>query len=253
MAMSTYVTDVSEADFQSVVIEGSKQTPVVVDFWADWCQPCKTLGPMLEKVTNEAQGAVRLAKVDVDANPRLAQAFGVQGIPMVIAFKDGKPVSQFTGAVPEAAVRQFISQLTPPPVDEAVLAAEALADAGDLAGAEAALSQLLAEQPTNLEAGLSLATLLLDRGASGEAIEVLSRLSQTPDVKRLLAAARLLESGEVDVADPEVALPRLLDQVMEGGDGREKARLQMIDLFDVLGPEHPLTMEYRRRLANALF
>ncbi|MEX0666854.1 MAG: thioredoxin domain-containing protein, partial [Acidimicrobiia bacterium] len=96
MAMTTHVTDVSEADFQSVVIEGSKQAPVVVDFWADWCEPCKTLGPILEKVTNETQGSVRLAKVDVDANPRLAQAFGVQGIPRVFAFKDGKPVSQFT-------------------------------------------------------------------------------------------------------------------------------------------------------------
>ena len=251
--MTTNVIDVSEADFQSLVIEGSKQTPVVVDFWADWCQPCKTLGPILEKVTNETQGSVRLAKVDVDANPRLAQAFGVQGIPMVIAFKDGKPVSQFTGAVPEAAVRQFIGQLIPPLVDEAVLAAEALADAGDLAGAEEALNQLLADQPANLEAGLSLATLLLDRGASQEAIEVLSRLSQTPDVKRLLAAARLLDGGEVDLADPEAALPRLLELVQEGGDGREKARLQMIDLFDVLGAENPLTVEYRRRLANALF
>jgi putative thioredoxin len=253
MTMTTNVTDVSEADFQSLVIEGSKQTPVVVDFWAEWCQPCKTLGPILEKVTNEAQGSVRLAKVDVDANPRLAQAFGVQGIPMVIAFKDGKPVSQFTGAVPEAAVRQFIAQLIPPLVDEAVLAAEALADAGDLAGAEAALNQLLVDQPANLDAGLSLATLLLDRGASQEAIEVLSRLSQTPDVKRLLAAARLLDGGEVDLADPEAALPRLLELVQEGGDGREKARLQMIDLFDVLGAENPLTVEYRRRLANALF
>jgi putative thioredoxin len=253
MAMTTNVIDVSEADFQSVVIEGSRQTPVVVDFWADWCQPCKTLGPILEKVTGETQGSVQLAKVDVDANPRLAQAFGVQGIPMVIAFKDGKPVSQFTGAVPEAAVRQFISQLIPPLVDEAVLAAEALADAGDLAGAEAALSRLLGEQPANLEAGLSLATLLLDRGASQEAIEVLSRLSQTPDVKRLLAAARLLDGGDVDLADPEAALPRLLELVQEGGDGREKARLQMIDLFDVLGAENPLTLEYRRRLANALF
>ena len=253
MAMTTNVTDVSEADFQSLVIEGSKQTPVVVDFWADWCQPCKTLGPILEKVTNETQGSVRLAKVDVDANPRLAQAFGVQGIPMVIAFKDGKPVSQFTGAVPEATVRQFIAQLIPPLVDEAVLAAEALADAGDLAGAEAALNQLLVEQPANLDAGLSLATLLLDRGASQEAIEILSRLSQTPDVRRLLAAARLLDGGEVDLADPEAALPRLLELVQEGGDGREKARLQMIDLFDVLGAENPLTLEYRRRLANALF
>jgi putative thioredoxin len=253
MAMTTNVIDVSEADFQSVVIEGSKQTPVVVDFWADWCQPCKTLGPILEKVTGETEGSVQLAKVDVDANPRLAQAFGVQGIPMVIAFKDGKPVSQFTGAVPEAAVRQFISQLIPPLVDEAVLAAEALADAGDLAGAEAALSRLLGEQPANLEAGLSLATLLLDRGASQEAIEVLSRLSQTPEVKRLLAAARLLDGGDVDLADPEAALPRLLELVQEGGDGREKARLQMIDLFDVLGAENPLTLEYRRRLANALF
>ncbi|MGH8928843.1 MAG: tetratricopeptide repeat protein, partial [Acidimicrobiia bacterium] len=201
----------------------------------------------------EAQGAFRLAKVDVDANPRLAQAFGVQGIPTVIAFKDGRPVSQFTGAIPEQAVRQFIAQLTPPPVDEAVLAAEALADAGDTAAAEAKLADLLSEQPSNLEAALSLATLLLDRGAAQEAIEVLNRQSPTPEVRKLLAAARLLEGGEVDLADPEQALPRLLEQVQEGGDGREKARLQMIDLFDVLGPDHALTIEYRRRLASALF
>ena len=180
-----------------------------------------------------------MAKVDVDANPRLAQAFGVQGIPMVIAFKDGRPVSQFTGAVPEAAVRQFISQLTPPVVDEAVLAAEALADAGDLAGAEAALNQILeSSRPTSKPACL-WPRLLLDRGASQEAMEILE--PPQPDARSQALAGRRPAAGRRRgrSADPEAALPRLLEMVQEGGDGREKARLQMIDLFDLLGPEHP--------------
>ena len=226
---------------------------MVVDFWADWCQPCKTLGPILEKVTNEAEGSVRLAKVDVDANPRLAQAFGVQGIPMVIAFKDGRPVSQFTGAVPEAAVRQFIAQLTPPVVDEAVLGRRG-AGRRRRSGGSRSGSHPVAGRSAHQPRRRSLPGHPAARpGRFREAIEVLTRLSQTPEVKRLLAAARLLDGGEVDLADPEAALPRLLEMVQEGGDGREKARLQMIDLFDVLGPEHPVTIEYRRRLANALF
>ncbi|HSL26841.1 MAG TPA: thioredoxin [Acidimicrobiia bacterium] len=251
--MTNYVTDVTEADFQAAVIEGSKTVPVVVDFWASWCQPCKTLGPILERAANESGGAFRLAKVDVDANPRLAQAFGVQGIPTVVGFRDGQPVTQFTGAIPEAAVRQFLAQLIPPPVDPRVEEAEALADAGDVPGAEAKLTALLAEQPANLEAALALAGLLLDRGATTEALELLARQSPTPEVRRLEAAARLMAAGDIDLANPSSALPALLEQVEAGGDEREKARLAMLDLFDILGPDDPLTGQYRRRLASALF
>jgi putative thioredoxin len=251
--MPSHVIDVSEADFQASVIEASKQNPVVVDFWAEWCGPCKTLGPLLEKVAGEAAGAFTLAKVDVDQNPRLSQAFRIQGIPTVIAFKDGKPVNMFTGAVPEATVRQFIAALTPPPADEAVLAAEALADTGDLAGAEDSLRGLLKTQPTNTEAAVSLASLLIERGANQEALELLDRQAPTTEVKQMKAAARLLLGGEIDLGDPEAALPALLEAVQTGGEGREKARLSMIDLFDLLGPDHELTVEYRRRLASALF
>jgi putative thioredoxin len=251
--MPSHVIDVSEADFQASVIEASKQNPVVVDFWAEWCGPCKTLGPLLEKVADESAGAFMLAKVDVDQNPRLSQAFQIQSIPTVIAFRDGKPVNRFTGAVPEATVRQFIAALIPPPVDEGVLAAESLADAGDLAGAEARLRGLLETQPNNSEATLSLASLLIERGAYSEALEFLDHQAATTEVKQMKAAARLLLGGELDLTDPEAALPDLLEKVSSGGDGREKARLAMIDLFDLLGPDHDLTVEYRRRLAAALF
>lgn len=251
--MPNNVIDVDEAGFQTAVLEASKQVPVVVDFWAAWCGPCKQLSPTLEKVAGEGEGAFILAKVDVDQNPRLSQAFRVQGIPTVIAFKDGRPVSQFTGAIPEAAVRQFINQLLPPVTDPAVTEAEAMVDAGDVEGAETMLSQLLESQPANLDAALLLSSLMIDRGATKEALELLSRQSQTAEVKQMAAAARLLLSGDVDLTDPEAALPALLGRVTNGGDDREKARLAMIDIFDVLGPDHPLTLDYRRRLASALF
>lgn len=251
--MPNNVIDVNEAGFQTAVLEASKQVPVVVDFWAEWCGPCKQLSPTLEKVAGEGEGSFILAKVDVDQNPRLSQAFRVQSIPTVIAFKDGRPVSQFTGAIPEEAVRQFIAQLFPPATDPAVAEAEAMVDAGDMDGAEARLNELLESQPTNLEAALLLSSLLIDRGATDVALELLNRQSQTPDVKRMAAAARLLLSGHVDLADPEAALPVLLERVTAGGDDREKSRLAMIDIFDVLGPDHPLTLDFRRRLASALF
>lgn len=251
--MPNNVIDVDEAGFESAVLETSKRVPVLVDFWAEWCGPCKQLSPTLERIATEQKGTFILAKVDVDQNPRLSQAFRVQSIPTVIAFKDGRPVSQFTGAIPEAAVRQFIAQLVPPPVDQAVQEAEALVEAGDVAGAEKRLTDLLAEQPTNLEAALLMASLLIDRGAVEEALELLSRQSQTAEVKRMAAAARLMMSGDVDLTTPEKSLPALLQRVENGGEDRDQARQAMIDLFDVLGPDHPLTIDYRRRLASALF
>lgn len=251
--MANNVIDVDEEGFEAAVLETSKRVPVVVDFWAEWCGPCKQLSPTLEKVADEGQGSFLLAKVDVDQNPQLSQIFKVQSIPTVIAFKDGRPVSQFTGAIPEAAVRQFIANLVPPPADPMLVEVEAMIDAGDVEGAEGRLKEILQSEPTNIDAALLMASLLIDRGATEEALEILSRQSQTNEVKRMAAAARLLLSGDVDLADPEAALPVLLERVAGGDDAREKSRLAMIDIFDVLGPDHPLTVEYRRKLASALF
>lgn len=251
--MTTNVIDVGEAEFSTKVVEASKTAPVVVDFWASWCQPCKTLSPILERAAADGEGAFTLAKVDVDANQRLAQAFSIQSIPTVIAFRDGRPVDMFTGALPEAQVKAFISRLIPPATDERVVAAEGLIEAGKVAEAESSLRALLEENPVNTEAALTLAGLLIEDGRTDEAIGVLDRQAPTPEVKQMTAAARLIGSGEVDLSDPEEALPRLLSAVEAGGEQREKARLQMIDVFDLLGPEHELTREYRRRLASALF
>jgi putative thioredoxin len=251
--MAAYVNNVSESEFQTAVLERSHQVPVVVDFWAEWCGPCKTLGPILERVAHESEGGFELAKVDVDANPRLAGAFGVQGIPTVIAFRDGKPVSRFTGALPEASVRQFISQLLPAPVHPAVLEAEELAEAGDRAGAEQKLAELLAAEPANTEAALALSGLLVERGAYDEALELLARQAPTAEVRSLESVIRLLSSADVDLDDLEGSLPVLLARVQAGGEEREPARRLLLDAFEVLGPDHPRTIEYRRQLASALF
>ncbi len=251
--MTQFVFDVTEADFQTAVLERSKEVPVVVDFWAAWCGPCRTLGPLLERVATEEAGSFELAKVDVDANPRLAQAFGVQSIPMVVAFKDGKPVSSFVGAVPEQAVRQFVAALVPPAIDPRIVEAEKLAEDGFASTAEDRLTEILATEPTNVEAALVLAGLMIDRGASEEALALLGRQAPTPEVKRLEAAARLLAAGTIDLDSPEQALPELLEKVSNGGDDRAEARQTMLDIFELLGNDHPLTGQYRRQLASALF
>ncbi|MCA1735285.1 MAG: thioredoxin [Actinobacteria bacterium] len=247
------VIEVTEAEFQTKVLEASKTAPVVVDFWASWCEPCKTLGPILERVANEPESGFTLAKIDVDANQQVSLAFGVQSIPTVIAFKDGQPVATFTGAVPEAEVRDFISRLVPPKTDERVVAVEAMIDAGQVDLAKERLAEILDVDPNNQEAALTLGGLLIEEGATDKALAVLERQAPTAEVRQMMAAARLVSSGEANLSDPEAALPRLLGTVEAGGEEKEAARLTMIDLFDLLGPDHPLTLEYRRRLASALF
>ncbi len=278
--MSTMIKDVSTAEFAREVVERSHEVPVVVDFWAAWCGPCKVLGPTLEKLTAEAGGAVELAKVDVDQNQALAQRFGVQGIPTVIAFKDGRPVDQFTGALPEPAVREFMASLAPSQHDLAVQRAEALLDEGRDEEASALLSEVLAAEPGHQDAGVTLAGMLIDAGETGHAIELLERLSPTEEVRALLAAARIGDAADVDhgaleeavaadaddhAAALELAKARgaagrydeaftmLLGIVEARVDESDAARLAMIDLFDLLGNEDPMVGQYRTKLATAIF
>lgn len=248
-----------------------------VDFWAEWCGPCKVLGPVLERLAGEGAGTWLLAKVDVDQNPGLAGRFGVQGIPTVVAFRDGEVANRFTGALPEPQVRAFIEEIVPSELDRRAAAAEDRLAAGEVDAAEIAFQEILAADPAHLTAGVGLASILLDRDDSPGALEVLGRLPRSEEVRRLEAAARLwadggdiatlrtaAESGDegdrlalaralaVD-GDTAEAMETLVDIVASRGDLAEEARTSLLDLFELLGQSHPLVTEYRRRLASALF
>ncbi len=278
--MTTFVSDVETADFQREVLDRSHEVPVLVDFWAEWCGPCKVLSPIIEKVVDEAGGRIRLAKIDSDRNKELAGQFGVQGIPTVIAFKDGQPVSQFTGALPEAQVKEFIEALLPSELDLAVEEADRLYEAGDESGAEGMLRGVLTVDGTHHDAAVTLAGLLLDRGDNEEAVKVMAPVSQTPEVTAMLAAARMSSANDLDLdqleasvaANPEdesaafdlarahsaagdydVALSGLLNLVEQRGERADDARIAMLDIFEVLGSNTPLVGDYRRRLATAIF
>jgi putative thioredoxin len=275
--MAQHVIDVAEADFVSSVLDESTTRPVVVDFWAEWCGPCKVLGPTLERLATEGRGAWLLAKVDVDQNQALARQFGVQGIPTVVAFRDGQAVNRFTGALPEAQVREFIGSLVPSELDILALGAEAALDRGEVAAAEDAFRSILARDPSHEAAGLGLSSILLDRNEGTEAIAVLARLARSDDVKRMEAAARLwgerrdvaelarlAETGDAAArlayakalsvdGDIATALEMLVELVAERGEQAEDARASMLDLFEILGNGHALVSEFRRRLASALF
>jgi putative thioredoxin len=237
--------DVTDATFQAEVIARSATVPVVVDLWAPWCGPCTTLGPILEKAVAATGGAVELAKVNIDENPRIAQSFGVQSIPAVFAISDGKVVDQFIGALPEAQVVAFVNGLGPAPSSEA----DVLTAAGD----EASLRQALELDPGHAGATEALARLLIAGGNPAEALTVLARVPETPALRALAAEARLLESG-VDVnaassTDVETRLGALLERVRDD----EAARQEYIDVLDALGPDDPRTNEFRRALAARLF
>ncbi len=264
--------EVTEQDFEAIVLEGSRQAPVVVDFWASWCAPCRSLGPMLERISEET--GVTLAKVDIDANPGLAGAFGVRSIPMVLAFKDGRSVNEFVGAIPEQAVRDFFATLQPSQADRLAAQAEENEDTGER---EALLRAALAADPGHEAAGTALAGILAESGAVDEARRVLGRLVPTQEVERALASLELAvaRSGDITVLRAEAAarpddagaleaLGRALGArgehqeametlLMAVGMGSQGARRAMIDLFLVLGEDHELTRVYRPRLAAALF
>lgn len=277
---SPYIQEVTTGTFQQAVLQKSHDVPVVVDFWAEWCGPCRTLGPMLERITDEFNGGFILAKVDVDANQQLAAQFGVQGIPTVIGFRGGVPVDQFTGALPERAIRDWLGRLLPSEIDLVVDQARDAAIAGNLETAERLFRAALQEQPDHQEAGTGLASLRIAAGDPDEALVVLGKLVATDEVERLQSAARLAASRGGDIneiaarldADPdndrvrielamalaarsefEPALDNLLAVIRARGAGKDDARRAVLDIFEVLGDGHPLTTSYRRQLANALF
>jgi putative thioredoxin len=260
---SPNVVDVNEANFEQVVIEGSKVRPVVVDLWASWCQPCKTLGPILEKVADERAGAFLLAKLDVDANQMVASAFGVQSIPTVIAFKNGEPVNGFVGSYPEEAVNEFVDLLVPSEVELEVEEAQELEAAGDLASAESDYRDALAKDPKNGEAAVGLGRTLVERDELDAAEELLAPFLPDPDAERVMAAIRVRRWG-ADPGDGPLGAARALAaaghwrEAFEGmlaslGTEREEARATLLDAFATLGDDDPLVIEYRRKLASALF
>ncbi|MEW2386176.1 tetratricopeptide repeat protein [Micromonospora sp. NPDC047707] len=258
-ASAVTVVDVTEATFQAEVLERSLSTPVVVDFWAEWCEPCKQLSPVLERLAVEGGGAWVLAKVDVDANPRLAQMFRVQGIPMVYAVVGGQPVDAFSGVVPEAQLRQWIQAIlkaggvtVAEPADPRLDEADDALMSGDLDAAERAYRKILAETPSDVAAEAGLAQVGLARrvaGANPQAA-LAAAAADADDVGAQLLAADI----EVLSGMAEQAYQRLVGLVRRtAGDDREKVRQHLVGLFTIAGPDDPAVASARRALASALF
>ena len=260
---STNVVEVTDATFEEVVVEGSKTRPVVVDMWAAWCGPCRTLTPILEKVADERDGSFLLAKLDTDANPMVAQAFGVQSIPTVIAFKDGQAVTGFIGAYPEPEVNRFVDSILPTEADRRAEDARTVEAAGDVAGAEEGYRAALAEEPDNREAAVGLARIVLDRGQLDEAEALVAPHRPDPEAERVQAAIEMRRWTETP-ADGTLGHAKRLAVAgdLAGGlagmlqalaEDRDAARDAMVTVFTAVGDDDPLVGEYRRRLAAALF
>jgi putative thioredoxin len=233
--------DTTDATFESDVITRSNDLPVVVDLWAPWCGPCRTLGPTLEKVVDETEGEVALVKVNVDENPQVSTAFGVQSIPAVYAMRDGKVVDGFIGALPESAVREFIGRLVEKPSE-----ADELVAAGD----EPSLRKALDLDPDHEEGVAKLAEILVERGDSEEALALLDRIPENERTRRIAAKARLSQNGaSAGGASVDERLEQLLGRVR----GDEDARQEFVDLLETMPADDPRRERFRRSLAAQLF
>ncbi len=273
MINNHHIIEVNEANFAQDVLERSKQQPVVVDFWAPWCGPCRMLSPVLEKITAEANGAFVLVKINSDNNQRLAQQYGVQGIPAVKLFRDGKVIAEFVGAQPEPKVREFLNRYAPTKSDLAFTAAKALADEGRLPEAETALQNILAAQPDHSEAALALGKVLLRLGRGSEAAPILSAIpteaKESDAAEKLAVLAKFMTEPNDGAAGLdteyqtaanllrqqlyEEAMNSLLSVLRKNRNYRNgEAKQVLLAIFEWLGDD-PLVKHYRRQLANVLF
>ncbi|MGY9074271.1 MAG: thioredoxin [Acidimicrobiales bacterium] len=238
--LNAMMIDVTDATFADEVVERSKQVAVVVDLWAPWCGPCKTLGPILDTVIDEFGGEVVGVKINIDENPEVAQAFQVQSIPMVVAFKDGEGVDGFMGAQGEPMVRDFISKLVPTREENEL---DLLVAAGD----EVSLSAALELQSDHPEAVTKLAELMVADGRNDDAMALMGRIPETADTRRISALARTGDVAEPDEVDAE--LESLLTKVKTDDDARQR----FVDLLEIMGHDDPRTAGWRKKLSGALF
>jgi putative thioredoxin len=244
--------DVTDSTFQSDVIERSKTVPVVVDFWAEWCGPCRQLGPVLERAVAARDGKVELAKIDVDANPGVSRTFGIQSIPAVKAFRDGRMVAEFVGAQPPAAVDSFLDSLLPSEADDLVAR-----------GDEQSLRQAVELEPSRSDAAVPLARLLHSRGDSDEALALLREVPGSFAADGLKARIELEQAGPsedlqnafaaLDAGDRQRALDLLIGALPNADGAKDDIRRVVVGILDELGTEDPLARESRRRLASALY
>lgn len=243
--------DVTESNFEADVLDRSHSLPVVVDFWAEWCAPCRQLGPILEREASKRSGRLELVKLDVDANPTVSRSYGIQGIPAVKAFHKGRVVAEFVGAQPTAAVERFLDSLLPSE-------AELLAHRGD----EVSLRAALELEPGHADAAIQLARILHSRGQDQEALDVLENVHGSFSADGLSARIRLERSGvpdlsrafaALDAGDNEQALDVLIEAITLARSNRDEIRRVVVGILDELGPDHPLATTSRTRLASALY